>query len=745
MLPLLFAVFLQAPAQDSGGAAGLLARARAARERNERLVTSYTADVTQRMGAGIHALSRDRMLFHQELAAHIAWQRDGQSRIEVIGARQAVPVATRGVQVPDDLDAQFRWLVLNPAEDYLRLIGMDDDDGFIYPLAEGSERDYRFIAGDTTIITLPTGREVRLLELRVAARRADYRLVNGSLWFDADSYGLVRAVFRPARPYEFRRDASPEDRDGVPSFVNGTGEVKFVTMEYGLYESRWWMLRYASMDVIATVGSMLGVPFKFERTYTNYRVQGGAPPAPGSTFKPAGTVRRRERSGADSARAEGRPYVRTARDSIVADSIAHAIQECIRQANIAEAANDSRQGRRAAVRVRIRNCTRRDVSDSALVVIIPEDTASLINSPALGAPILDMGDIISESELNQLGQSIGLLPQRPWEFRPDLPVGVGAVLSRARYNRVEALSLGWGGKIDFGRLTLDGLARIGVADWEPNFELGLTRPTANARFRLGAYRRLAAANPDTDPFTALHSATAFFFGRDDGEYYRTLGVELTGRNANRGWWSWRLYAERQDSARVETTFSIPHVFSKSQVFRPNIAAQRADQAGGELTLRWERTVSPSFRLGGDLTADGETGDFDFARSAGTLRVAVTPGGALAFAAEAAAGTSTGTVPVQSQFFLGGPATLRGYDGGVSHGPAFWRGRFETGYGFPAFRLTAFTDAGWTGSRTNFLHGRALLGAGVGASVFDGLIRMDLSRGLRAPVGWRFDLYFDGAL
>ena len=276
-------------------------------------MTSYTATVTQRMGVGIHALSRDRMLFHQELSARIVWQRDAQSRIEVIGARQAVPVATRGDQVPDDLEDNVRSLVINPAEDYLRLIGMDDNDGFVYPLAGGSERDYRFAAGDTTIITLPTGREVRLLELKVTARRPDFRLLNGSLWFDADSYALVRAVFRPARPFEFRRDADSSDRDGVPAFVNPIGEVKFVTMEYGLYESRWWMLRYISLDAVGSMGSSLGIPFKFERTYSDYHVQGGTPPAPGSTFRPAGTVPRRDRSARDSARAEGRPYVRQRR------------------------------------------------------------------------------------------------------------------------------------------------------------------------------------------------------------------------------------------------------------------------------------------------------------------------------------------------------------------------------------------------------------------------------------------------
>ena len=417
-LSLLLALTIQDPSQDSGAAGGLVARARAARERNERLVTSYTATVTQRMGVGIHALSRDRMLYHQELAARIAWQRDGPSRIEVTGAREAVPVATRGDQVPDDLEAQTRWLVINPAEDYLRLVGMDDNDGWVYPLRDGSESDYRFAAGDTTIITLPDGRDVRLLELKFTARRSDFRLINGSLWFDADSYALVRAVFRPARPYEFRRDADSSDREGVPSFVNIIGDVKYVTLEYGLYESRWWMLRYFSADFLGTMGSVVGIPVKFERTYTNYQVRGGTPPAAGSTFRPAGTIRRHQRSGRDSARAEGRPYVRSEADSIRADSVHRAVAECIRQANEAEAHETNRETRRNGVRVRVRQCNRRDESDSSLVVVIPDDTASLLTSPLLGPPILEMGDIVSEDELRQLGQSLGALPQRPGSTAP---------------------------------------------------------------------------------------------------------------------------------------------------------------------------------------------------------------------------------------------------------------------------------------------------------------------------------------
>ena len=115
------------------------------------------------------------------------------------------------------------------------------------------------------------------------------------------------------------------------------------------------------------------------------------------------------------------------------------------------------------------------------------------------------------------------------------------------------------------------------------------------------------------------------------------------------------------------------------------------------------------------------------------------------AVEAAAGTSGGTVPAQSDWHLGGPATLRGYDGLAAMGEAFWRGRVEVANAFPAARVAVFSDAGWAGPRADFARGRALVSAGVGATSFDGLLRVDLARALRAPRGWRLDFYVDGLL
>lgn len=739
VLPLLLAVQvpdsvrpIPADAYPDQATAAFVARLRAARDRNERLVTSYTAVVRQRIGVGIRALSRDRMLYRQEVVARIDWRRDTTSTIEVLGAREGVPVAIRGDRLPEDLEDDLSSLVINPAQDHLRLLGGgSSNDGFVYPLREGGEADYRYEAGDTTTISLPNGRTIRLAALRIIPRRSDWRLLAGTLWFDADSHGLVQMVVRPARPYEFRRDANQAARRDVPAFVNPVGEVRYITIEYGLYEARWWLPRYIALDAVGTMGSWLGLPVRIERVYQDYEVEGGTPPPEGSTFRPAGTIGRApgpDATAMDSAERQRR-----------VDSVRVAIDVCV-----ADAMEGRDPGDRARANAERRRC-RRQVRDPSLTVVIPSDTAALLTHPDLGPPILAMGDLIDEAELGGLARSIGQLPAPAWERRLDLPDGIGAVLRHARYNRIEALSLGVSGRLVLGTGTVQGLARIGVADLVPNGEVGYRRTWRNGRGTLTGYRRLAAANPDTRPHGFINSTLGLLAQRDDGEYYRTMGVELMAENTNAGWWSARAYVQRERPARVETSASLPHLFDGDRAFRPNIAADSADQVGAALTVRGTRALSRAVTLGGEVTVDGAMGDFDFGRGSATLRVFVTPAGPLAWAASASAGTSTGTLPVQSRFYLGGASTLRGYAGGVAAGTAYWAGRLEMANSFPGARLALFSDAGWAGDRADVGSGRPLFSTGVGASFLDGLVRVDLARGLRAPTGWRMEFYLDGIL
>jgi hemolysin activation/secretion protein len=237
-------------------------------------------------------------------------------------------------------------------------------------------------------------------------------------------------------------------------------------------------------------------------------------------------------------------------------------------------------------------------------------------------------------------------------------------------------------------------------------------------------------------------------GRDDGDYFRSTGIALTVLPAVTATqaFSFRVYAERQRGARKRTDFSLAHVIQDDHVFRPNVAADSADQVGAALTLRAQRGFDPEApRWSTDVTLDGGAGTYGFGRAGAALRITTPLAPRIAGAVELAGGTSAGRVPVQSRWYLGGPHTLRGYAGGVTSGDAFWRARVEVANRLPAARLALFCDIGRAAARDRLSLARPLIGAGVGASFLDGLVRIDLARAPRPPKGWRLDLYVDGIL
>jgi hemolysin activation/secretion protein len=147
----------------------------------------------------------------------------------------------------------------------------------------------------------------------------------------------------------------------------------------------------------------------------------------------------------------------------------------------------------------------------------------------------------------------------------------------------------------------------------------------------------------------------------------------------------------------------------------------------------------------DLTVDGGTGTYGFGRASGTLRLTAPLGPTLAGALELGGGMSAGRVPVQSNWYLGGPGTLRGYGGNAMSGDAFWRARLELANRWPAARVVLFSDVERAGPREQLSLAQSLAGVGVGVSLLDGLIRLDVARAVRSPTGWRIDFYTDAAL
>ena len=140
---------------------------------------------------------------------------------------------------------------------------------------------------------------------------------------------------------------------------------------------------------------------------------------------------------------------------------------------------------------------------------------------------------------------------------------------------------------------------------------------------------------------------------------------------------WRLYAERQSPASAHTDFSLLGLIDDDVRFRDDFIADEADLFGGHLSLRLARGLDPTgFRWSTELTVDGATGSFRYVRPSLGARVDFPFVGPLVASVEGATGTSYGTLPAQAHWFVGGTATVRGYDPLTLRGTRFARGRAE---------------------------------------------------------------------
>jgi hypothetical protein len=695
------------------GARSLLDRVRIARLAHDSSLISYDATAYQRVsaGLGLRRFGRDRLLFRQESVGRVRWHRDQGAFVDIIGSRVAVPLAQGSSEVRTEVRNELPQSVpipYYPGRDAL-WVGREvvrrevDDREIVHPLAVGSEAYYRYATGDSVSFDLPDGSTIRLREIRVEAREPRWNLVVGSFWFDVASAQLVRAAYRLAVPMDIVQVAEDDGDDDIPRWLRPmTANIAGITIEYALHQGRWWLPRMQYAEGQAQV-SVMRVPFRMEESFKYSSVNG-------IDTLPAFPV------------LSGTP---------MADSIA--VDDSI-----------GRRRRRTIETDEATYVRGRGPGGMSLVTRIPTDSIALASAPELPGSIYDSGDeLFSSNDAQELmreldfGLQAGWTPQSPTLL---LPPGSGLL----RYNRVEGLSAGVGLLQPLGRgYVATGTARIGTADLEPNGEIALARGNGRDTLELAAYRRLAVANDRAEPLGFGPSLSAFLFARDQGLYYRTGGVELRGVREREGILLWRLFAERQWRANVETQLSLPHLLNDTR-FIPNIVANRGDLLGA--ALRYNRTLGEDprgWRALTDVQLEGAIGDFEFARVAGDVTVSHSLTRRVDGSLTATGGTSTGDVPVQRLWYLGGAQTVRGHQIGTMAGNAFWMGRAELGASTIAVRPVIFYDVGWAGDRSLFdSPGTPMQGAGVGASFLDGLLRFDVARGIRPVSGWRAEFYVE---
>jgi len=248
--------------------------------------------------------------------------------------------------------------------------------------------------------------------------------------------------------------------------------------------------------------------------------------------------------------------------------------------------------------------------------------------------------------------------------------GLGEALSHAdiTFNRVEGFHLG--AQMDLDSLSAAFSASAGLAygfsDRLWTYRLGGTYyPWGSRTLGVGAeaFRRVDYT-PDHGYFTPFDNLLSSFLAKEDyRDYFRTEGwsgyLTWHGLRAFRGRLAY--VSEREDSLSHRTNFS---VFYPSRLYRANIRAQegmlrsfRLDVRLGGEPVPLDLILPNSIEIFAEHSSPHITGgDYDFSRLDGVLTLSVPtfaqsyllkPG----FRIRAAAGTSSGALPVQRWFSL----------------------------------------------------------------------------------------------
>ena len=739
--------FRDAPAKS------LLERARVARLNQDSALTSYDAKSYERIsvGIGVKLLGRERLAFRHEGAARVRWERGKGVWVQVTGNRNVVPIAGEAGS-EGDADLSDMAVPYYPGRESL-WIGSGlaraevDERDLVHPLATGAEAYYTYQTGDSVTMTLPDGQTITLRELRIAARQPKWNVTVGSFWFDMKTAQLVRAVYRLSTQMDIlaaareesemeRTDTLPNGQlarpnrssdDGPPAWLKPLvspmkADVTGITVEFGLYNQRFWLPRTQSVEAYAQV-SFMRVPVTFEQRFTYESVNGtdSLPPVPAAVRSPVLVYR-------DSLREAGV-------DSLVRDSLVR-----IARRERAKELATAREQACATLGVRTEYRTRYDGS-LRVAVQVPCDSAKLANSPDLPASIFDPTDeLFGATDRAELLRTLSFGLQPGWGPQmPTLEYG----FAHTRYNRVEGLSTAIVATSALGKgytASLEG--RGSYADRQLNGEFALSRSNGRATIRGSVYRRLQASDDWGNPLSFGASLASLFYARDEGAYYRAWGGELTRTPVETGGIEWRIFGEQQWGDSVHSRWTL-FGGGNDVRFIPNPMATRVTHAGVALRKRDQWGLNPDgFRLMTDLRAEAAGGDSNYVR--GLFDVTMT--GAFSRVAGAltlSAGAAEGALPPQRRFYLGGMQTIRGQTALTASGNTFWMTRAELGTRNTGTRTVVFGDLGWAGRREDFQSpGRPLAGAGIGWSFLDGLIRADIARGIWPTKQWRFNMHLD---
>ncbi|MEP7227942.1 MAG: hypothetical protein ABI785_11310 [Gemmatimonadales bacterium] len=312
-----------------------------------------------------------------------------------------------------------------------------------------------------------------------------------------------------------------------------------------------------------------------------------------------------------------------------------------------------------------------------------------------------------------------------------------------QYNRVQGLSLGAGYRVRLpGTRSTNayGTLRYGLSDERITGRLTILGTAAGGPLALSGYHDIADLDPFSPGRSVSNTVNGLFAGHDNGDYALATGgsgslglpiragleLILVGR------------VERQASVSRVARSAVNNFLGGTGLFPPNPAVDEGTFAGASARLRGVGTTRWS------LTADLLGGEAaTTARLFGDIRRVI--GSGLGITLRVKAGAATEPTMPQTLFRLGGLGTVRGFEYGTLRGPAFWAAQVDITPFRARVRPVIFLDAGQASPLSSLFSSSALVGGGVGVSLFSGLIRFDLSRAIAPdqPGKVRFDLVVRG--
>jgi hypothetical protein len=720
----LLATVVQTPTPDSApspystpAVQHLVERAMSRRRAGDSAVSDYRARIHYRLtvGVGRRRWARVPASAVEEQVADVQWQRPNDLRVDVVGRRSRS--RSESLELSSVWDRP--WFVPRSVDDSVRIFSDEfPATGALHPLAPSGPEWYRYALTSGLSVTPGRGSTLRLLRVDVTPRRTGPALIAGQMWIDSATAEVVRLTFRYVgtglwvKPDGTTRSDSSSARR-INSLANQIVSVD-ADLEYGLQDARYWMpyRQVISGRVRIPVVSDVVIPFRAVTTFEEFEINAGRPiafelPLP-ATGDPD-SLRAMREARRDSLRAERRGRAGEGADSL--RSWSHADRWAGGRYELHRPSNDS-LGR----------------------------FNGWLDSLSLDAdPVEARRARVAESELARLAEGLpdSLTGQRAHG------IAYERLTDALRYDRVQGLSLGLGYRVRVPGVAFTGLygtARYGFSDDRVTGRLSLIRDAPDGRLAVSGYRDVVNVDPFAPAPGIGNTLDALFVAHDDGDYALAHGVSAGYETSLRTGLELALGAryERQTSVARAAASEVNDFLGGSGVFPPNPPVDEGRFVGGHVrlsgagTFRWHATADV---LGGEGTTTG--------RVYGEVRRSV--GKRQGLTARVKGGIATAPTLQQTAFRLGGIGTVRGQEYGAGRGQAFWAAQLDVTPLPGRLRPVLFVDAGQAGGAGSLFSGRVLAGAGVGLSVFGGLLRFDISRSVspdRARV--RFDIVVQGA-